>query len=403
MGGCVILDEAIKIYAGGGIQGLKHWRGRNEESNLGFAFETPANEIWLFWWKREGVSIQYWPSIAVTWHSGPRDPNGPLDAKVACPRSFAAQIHKTQPHMKAFHSSIHSHSINLFRAAILTTVLVAAGWAIPKTACAQTIYAASSGNSIGEYSASGTVIDSGFITGVPNSITSLAVSGNDVYVGTADNIGIYNASNGSLITNISISYQPWFLAVSGNNLLAGYWGNSGVCDYNANTGALISSTFVQVSDPLGLAVVGNDLYVAGNGGVGEYNATTGAAINSSLITGLNNPMGIAVSGTDLFVATGGAGQANYAIGEYNATTGETINASLTTLWSPWALSISGNTLYASTNAGASINEIDATSGASTGSFSAVGPALATQSVPEPATWVTLLAGLGSLLAFRRRR
>jgi hypothetical protein len=313
--------------------------------------------------------------------------------------------------MKVIQPSIQSHSIKLFRAAILTTVLVAAAWAIPKTACAQTIYAASSGTSIGEYSASGTVINSGFITGVPNSITSLAVSGNDIYVGTYDNIGIYNATNGSLITNISTGYEPWFLAVSGTNLLAAYWGNSGVYDYNANTGALISSTFVSVSAPAGLAVVGNDLYVASNaggGGVGEYNATTGAAISPSLITGLGlySPMGIAVSGTDLFIATGGGGGLNDAIGEYNATTGATINASLTTLGSPWALGVSGNTLYASTNTGASIDEINATTGASTGSFStstAGSSALTVQAVPEPATWVTLLAGLGSLLAFRRRR
>ena len=305
--------------------------------------------------------------------------------------------------MKAVHPSIHSHSIKLFRAAILTTVLMAAVWAIPKTACAQTIYAGSSSTSIGEYSASGSVIDSGFITGVPNPIVSLAVSGNDIYVGTYDNIGIYSASNGSLITNISTSYEPWFLAVSGTNLFAAYWANSGVYDYNANTGALITSTFVQISDCAGLAVAGNDLYVAGNGGVGEYNATTGAAIASSLITGLGSPMGIAVSGTDLFVATGGGGGGSSPIGEYNATTGATINASLTTLTSPWALGVSGNTLYASTNTGSSIYEINATNGASTGSFSVSDSGLAVQTVPEPATWATLLAGLGSLLAFRRRR
>jgi hypothetical protein len=307
--------------------------------------------------------------------------------------------------MKAIHPSIHSHSIDLFRAAILTTVLVAAVWATPKTACAQTIYAASTSTSVGEYDASGNVINSSFITGVPNFIMSLAVSGNDVYVGTYDNIGIYNAGNGSLITNISTSYTPWFLAVSGTNLLAGYWGNAGVYDYNANTGALINSTFVQVSDPLGLAVAGNDLYVAGNGGVGEYNATTGAAINSSLITGLNNPMGIAISGTDLFVATGGAGQANYSIGEYNATTGATINASLTTLWSPWALGISGNTLYASNNSETTtpIVEINATTGASIGSFSTEGgSALAVQAVPEPCTGAFIMGAAGLAWLVRRR-
>jgi glutamine cyclotransferase len=306
--------------------------------------------------------------------------------------------------MKAIQPSIYSHSINLFRAAILTTVLVAAVWAIPRTARAQMIYAASTYNSVGEYSAGGTVINSGFITGLPNAVMSLAVSGNDVYVGTYDNIGIYNGSNGSLITNISTSYTPWFLAVSGTNLLAACWVNSGVYDYNANTGALITSSFVPVNGPEGLTVVGNDLYVASysNGSVGEYNATTGAAINSSLITGLYDPMGIAVSGTDLFVATGGGGGSNDAIGEYNATTGATINASLTTLTMPWALDVSGNTLYASTNSGSSIYEINATSGASTGSFSVANSGLAMQSVPEPCTGAFVMGAAGLAWLVRRR-
>jgi hypothetical protein len=36
--------------------------------------------------------------------------------------------------------------------------------------------------------------------------------------------------------------------------------------------------------------------------VGEYNATTGAAINANFITGLSEPGGVAVAGNDLFVA-----------------------------------------------------------------------------------------------------
>jgi hypothetical protein len=38
------------------------------------------------------------------------------------------------------------------------------------------------------------------------------------------------------------------------------------------------------------------------GVVGKYDAKTGAAINASFITGLSNPQGLAVSGNTLFVA-----------------------------------------------------------------------------------------------------
>ena len=48
--------------------------------------------------------------------------------------------------------------------------------------------------------------------------------------------------------------------------------------------------------------------------VGEYNATTGATVNASLVSGLTDPIGIALSGGNLFVDNDGT------IGGYNATT-----------------------------------------------------------------------------------
>jgi WD40 repeat protein len=86
------------------------------------------------------------------------------------------------------------------------------------------------------------------------------------------------------------------LALSGNNLFVST--NSGTVGlYNASTGAAINSSFITgLNSPLGLAISGNNLFVAnfGNGTVGEYNATTGAAINPSFITGLSSPVSIAV-------------------------------------------------------------------------------------------------------------
>ena len=75
-------------------------------------------------------------------------------------------------------------------------------------------------------------------------------------------------------------------------------GPIGVVDkYDAKTGAAISPSFITgLSDPFGLAVKGNTLFVAnlGTGTVGKYDATTGAAINATFITGLIGPIGLAV-------------------------------------------------------------------------------------------------------------
>jgi glucose/arabinose dehydrogenase len=69
--------------------------------------------------------------------------------------------------------------------------------------------------------------------------------------------------------------------------------------------------------------------------VGEYDATAGAAISPSFITGLTNPYGLALSGNNLFVAnTNGV-----RVGEYDATTGAVINANFTTRLYPEALAV----------------------------------------------------------------
>jgi len=80
-----------------------------------------------------------------------------------------------------------------------------------------------------------------------------------------------------------------------------------------------------LDEPQGIAISGNDLFVANNylGTVGEY-TTSGATVNASLISGLAYPYGIAISGNDLFVANAGN---NNTVGEYT-TSESTINASL---------------------------------------------------------------------------
>jgi hypothetical protein len=62
----------------------------------------------------------------------------------------------------------------------------------------------------------------------------------------------------------------------------------------------------------------------------KYNATTGVAINASFITGLNFPIGLALPGNNLFVAI----NHGITIGKYNAATGVAINASFISLIDP---------------------------------------------------------------------
>ena len=177
---------------------------------------------------------------------------------------------------------------------------------------------------ISEYNATtGAAINSSLISvGGGNSFNgpwSLAVSGNNLYVDTYNGpIGEYNATTGAAI-NSSLTgpiTDGSFIAISGNDLYAVSYNQ--INEYNATTGALIQHSATSVSNPEGITVSGNYLLFVTNhnGTVGEYNATTGAVINSSLITGLSNPQGIVVVGpasaviptsTPTTVATNGSG------------------------------------------------------------------------------------------------
>src|SRR5262249_42788679 len=82
----------------------------------------------------------------------------------------------------------------------------------------------------------------------------------------------------------------------------------------------------------GLAVSGDFLYASNTGdpsGTIVKYTTSGALVNSALISGLSNPIGIAISGNDLYVANWSGGT----VGRYT-TSGATVNANLLGLFSP---------------------------------------------------------------------
>ena len=123
--------------------------------------------------------------------------------------------------------------------------------------------------------------------------------------------------------------------------------------------AMLGSTHAQV------LYVSQEYPIPGTGTVGKYDANTGAVINSSLITGVIHPAGLALLGNTLYVASAVAGGGS--VGTYNATTGVPINASFITtavnqVNQPFALALSGNTLFVS-DAGERITTYDVTTGA----------------------------------------
>ena len=131
--------------------------------------------------------------------------------------------------------------------------------------------------------------------------------------------------NASLVSGLN---YPLGLAVSGGNLFVAGLGDT-IGEYTT-AGATVNATLVSgLNAPIGLAISGGNIFVANylGGTIGEY-TTAGATVNASLVSGLNGPHGLAVSGGDIFVANcSDYVSGNGTIGEYT-TDGDTVNASL---------------------------------------------------------------------------
>jgi len=168
---------------------------------------------------------------------------------------------------------------------------------------------------------------------------------------------------------------PAGLAISGNNLYVANQANLPTGDdpkgtikgtvglYNANSGKAINAQFITgLSKPTGLAVAGNTLYVSSfipNGTVSAYTANTGApAPGFTTIPGLSQQTGLAVAGGILYVASFGTNiMKGGVIGTYNANSGEAINPTLITqLSGPSGVIVTGGTLFVSNEFGGTIGE-----------------------------------------------
>jgi len=151
---------------------------------------------------------------------------------------------------------------------------------------------------VGTYNAiTGAAINANLITGLTG-ITGIAVSNDMIFVSSTAGraiVGAYNRTTGAAIDANFISIDgncSDSLALAGNTLFVGLGGGcivGYVRGYDATTGAATSLFFSRnLVTPLGLAVLGNTLYLSslGNNSVNTYNTMTGAALGAPLITGL---------------------------------------------------------------------------------------------------------------------
>jgi hypothetical protein len=177
-------------------------------------------------------------------------------------------------------------------------------------------------STVSEYTTSGTIVNDVLVDG--GRPGNMVISGDYLFIVNIDNVGVFTTSgtilNSSLITGLD---GPYGIAISGNNLFVANETGGTVGEYSFG-GAIAASLISGLNKPCGVAVSGTNLFVAsyGSGTVGEY-TTSGATNNASLISGLNKPEAIAIFGTNLFVVNSGSGT----VGEYT-TSGVTVNASL---------------------------------------------------------------------------
>jgi len=174
---------------------------------------------------------------------------------------------------------------------------------------------------IGEYTASGATVNAALISGL-NNPEGIAVEGNNLFVANEGNgtVGKYTTSgaveNATLISGLPDASA---IAVDGNNLFVPdqVFYQTDIGEYTT-AGELENASFIRnVGNPWAIVASGGDVYVSDS--TGGYDVGIGGVV----VSGLSYPAGLAIDGNDLFVASEGTGT----IGEYN-TSGATVNGSL---------------------------------------------------------------------------
>lgn len=239
------------------------------------------------------------------------------------------------------------------------------GLFLASTASAQ-IYVSVQNGPIAKFDMAGNPINTTFITGSP-AFGGLDYHNGLIYAQRAGQIYTYDPVSGAAVNAPLLTSALWDFTISGNTLFAAEQSNDRISTFNANTGATINSTFINVFRPYQVLENAGRLYVSYDslstttGRVAVYDSLTGTALNTALITGLDRPHGLALKGNTLYVS-----EHNGTIGTYNAITGAPINASFITGLGTILedLVIDGNKLYVTDSSStANVSVYDATTGA----------------------------------------
>jgi hypothetical protein len=157
-------------------------------------------------------------------------------------------------------------------------------------------------NTIGEYTTDGGTVNPALISGLSGP-AGLAASDGYIYVTNMSNgtVGKYTTTgqtvNAALISGLT---QPAGVVVSGDVLYV-LSGTSAVVGMYSTAGDTLNAALIKPQGSAeGIAIQGNNLFVDNNDGITEY--TTSGAMVARLATGFEQPVGIAVLGSTIYVA-----------------------------------------------------------------------------------------------------
>ena len=192
---------------------------------------------------------------------------------------------------------------------------------------------------------------------------------------TTGTVGKYDVGNGSTTSSSFISglTNPIGMAVSGNTLYVANSGGGSVNAYDTVTGTVVTGfrTISPGSNPFDVQAAGGLLYVSSRAGntVGAYNAATGLAATSfTAITDLSSPTGLAVANGILYVAN----RDTRTIRTYDALTGSILNPNFLSGVNTQFLTASGNTLYLSQSSGVNtVTAYDISTGTALAGFTTI--------------------------------
>lgn len=267
------------------------------------------------------------------------------------------------------------------------------------------------------------------------------------YIGQYTDSG--TAVNDQLITGLD---SPVGIASYGSYLYVGDLGAGLVSKYTTSGGVVTPGLVNHLTDPRGIAVdsTGQNLFVAYSGSViGKFDTVTGTG-NADLIHADDVVFTIASSGTNIYftstngthgfvekytsdgvhvaklvtmseqlygIAVDSSGQYFYTnatsgtVSQYDTTTGAFIknlaNPGQFGAQTPYGMTLEGSNLYVVSGAlgeSSHVHKYDfLTKTWQNQLITTSGGIGITYGIPEPTTWAMLTAGLGSLIAFRRRR